>query len=74
MMAAGDMMIEIMLNGEAHSLPAGCNMQQLIDKLELTGQALAVAVNRQVVPRASWQQRIFQANDRVEIVRAIGGG
>lgn len=68
------MTIEIMLNGEAHSLPAGHNVQQLVDKLGLTGQALAVAVNRQVIPRASWQQKIFQAQDRVEIVRAIGGG
>ncbi|MBS1169829.1 MAG: thiS1 [Burkholderiaceae bacterium] len=68
------MTIEIMLNGEAKSLPAGHNVQNLIDTLGLTGQALAVAVNRQVVPRASWQQRVLQASDRVEIVRAIGGG
>lgn len=68
------MMIEIMLNGEAKSLPQGQNVQDLIDSLGLTGQALAVAVNRQVVPRASWQQRVLQASDRVEIVRAIGGG
>lgn len=68
------MTIEIMLNGEAHSLPAGHNVQQLVDQLGLTGQALAVAVNRQVVPRAAWQQKVFQANDRVEVVRAIGGG
>ena len=68
------MTIEIMLNGEAKSLPAGVNVQDLVDQLGLTGQALAVAVNRQVVPRASWGQRVLQASDRVEIVRAIGGG
>ena len=68
------MTIEIMLNGEAYSLPVGHNVQQLVDKLGLTGQALAIAVNRQVIPRASWQQSVFQAQDRVEIVRAIGGG
>ena len=68
------MSIEIMLNGEAHRLPAGCNVQQLIDRLQLTGQALAIAVNRQVIPRASWQEKVFQETDRVEIVRAIGGG
>ena len=68
------MTIEIMLNGEAHRFPAGQNVQHLIDSLGLTGQALAVAVNRQVVPRASWQQKMIQAGDRVEVVRAIGGG
>jgi sulfur carrier protein len=68
------MTIEIMLNGEAHSLPQGQKVQDLINTLGLTGQALAVAVNRQVVPRASWLQRALQPQDRVEIVRAIGGG
>lgn len=68
------MTIEIMLNGETKSLPQGQNVQNLIDSLGLTGQALAVAVNRQVVPRALWQQKMLQAQDRIEIVRAIGGG
>jgi len=68
------MTIEILLNGEAKSLPSGHKVQDLIDMLGLSGQALAVAVNRQVVPRASWLQRVLQSQDRVEIVRAIGGG
>ena len=68
------MTIEITLNGEAHRFPANQNVQQLIDSLGLTGQALAVAVNRRVVPRASWLEQVLQASDRVEVVRAIGGG
>ncbi|MEA5098655.1 MAG: sulfur carrier protein ThiS [Burkholderiaceae bacterium] len=68
------MTIEIMLNGEAKRLPQGHSVHDLVDSLGLTGKALAVAVNRQVVPRASWLQRALQPDDRVEIVRAIGGG
>ena len=68
------MTMEIMLNGEAKRLPESHHVQALIDGLGLTGQALAVAVNRQVVPRAVWQERALQPGDRVEIVRAIGGG
>lgn len=68
------MTIAIELNGEAHSVSRGHKLQDLIDKLGLSGQALAVAVNRQVVTRNLWQQRELQPNDRVDIVRAIGGG
>jgi len=68
------MTIQIELNGEAHSVSQGNCLQDLIDKLGLSGQALAVAVNRQVVTRNQWLQRVLQANDRVDIVRAIGGG
>ena len=68
------MTIHIELNGESHSVSQGHNLNDLIESLGLSGQALAVAVNRQVVPRTLWIQRALQASDRVEIVRAIGGG
>ena len=67
-------MIEIELNGAAHILAAPASLQQLIDALDLSGKSLAVAVNRQVVPRTAWHDCQLQARDRVDVVRAIGGG
>ncbi|PFH10594.1 sulfur carrier protein [Collimonas sp. PA-H2] len=66
--------MEIVLNGAPHPLTDGESLQQLIAALELAGKAVAVAVNRQVVPASLWPQRILQAADKVDIVRAIGGG
>jgi sulfur carrier protein len=42
--------------------------------LELSGKAVAVAVNRQVVPSQLWAGRVLADADRVDVVRAIGGG
>ncbi|NVM76091.1 sulfur carrier protein [Duganella sp. SG902] len=67
-------MIEIELNGAPHQVPPRQTLDQLVDALELGGQALALAVNRNVVPRQQWPQRVLQARDKVDIVRAIGGG
>ena len=67
-------MMEIELNGAPHQLAASHSLQDLIAALELANQALAVAVNREVVPRHLWQKRVLQPSDRVDIVRAIGGG
>ena len=67
-------MTEIELNGAPYSVPAGHSLQELAGRLGVAGQAVAVAVNREVVPRAQWPQRHLQARDRVDIVRAIGGG
>jgi sulfur carrier protein len=67
-------MIDIELNGALHAVGDGQNLQELVASLELSNQALAVAVNREVVPRQSWPQRVLRAKDRVDIVRAIGGG
>ena len=66
--------MEIELNGAPHRITDHQNLQDLIASLELANQALAVAVNREVVPRQLWAQRALQARDRVDIVRAIGGG
>ena len=41
---------------------------------DMTNQALAIAVNREVVPRAKWREHRFVSGDKVDVVRAIGGG
>jgi sulfur carrier protein len=67
-------MITIALNGEAYPLEIEHSLAALIASLNLSGQAIAVAVNRQIIPRAQWQGYLLQAQDKVDVVRAIGGG
>jgi sulfur carrier protein len=66
--------MEIELNGLPHLVKDRQNVYELVDELNLAQQALAVAVNREVVPRSMWLQRVLQPNDRVDLVRPIGGG
>ena len=66
--------MEIQLNGTAHQLDCAQSLSELIAALDLTQQAIAVAVNRQIVPRAQWAGHVLQAADQVDVVRAIGGG
>ena len=66
--------MEIELNGAPHPIMENQNVQQLIASLDLINKSLAVAINREVVPRHMWDKRILQPTDRVDIVRAIGGG
>ena len=65
---------EFILNGAPHALAHGSTLHDLIAALALQEQALALAVNRAVVPRRRWVEYAIAAGDRVEIVRAIGGG
>jgi sulfur carrier protein len=66
--------MEIELNGAPHPIADNVNVQDLIASLDLVNKSLAVAINREVVPRQQWVQRVLQPSDRVDIVRAIGGG
>ncbi|WP_313704346.1 sulfur carrier protein ThiS [Massilia sp.] len=67
-------MLEIELNGEPHQVPAGLSLDALVRELGIANQAVALAVNRQVVPRQQWNERLLAQRDKVDIVRAIGGG
>jgi len=67
-------MVEIELNGAPRQVPEGHKVKDLIVELSLAGKAVAVAINREIVPRSAWSQRQLQAADRVDVVRAIGGG
>jgi sulfur carrier protein len=66
--------ISIELNGEVRMVSESDSVQDLIDALSLTNQALAVAINREVVPRTKWREFRFTFGDKVDVVRAIGGG
>jgi sulfur carrier protein len=66
--------LEIELNGAPHTLPGESSLHDLVESLGLAGQKLALAVNRQVVPRERWRDTLLSARDRVDVVRAIGGG
>ena len=67
-------MAQIEVNGAPCAVPAGQTLFGLLEQLGLDGQGMALAVNREVVPRQQWLQRRLQEQDRVDIVRAIGGG
>jgi len=67
-------MTQIDVNGAPCSVPAGQTLSGLLEQLGMPAQGIALAVNREVVPRQQWLERRLQQNDKVDIVRAIGGG
>lgn len=66
--------MQIQVNGEIRDIADGQTLSQLIEQLGLTGQRLAVEINREIIPRSEHAEHQLRANDKIEIVRAIGGG
>jgi sulfur carrier protein len=66
--------MELVINGKAEQLPDGLNASELIAHLGLQDERLAMEVNREIVPRSNFDSHRLKPGDRVEIVRAIGGG
>ena len=66
--------LDLLVNGEARVVPAGCTVDGLVELLGLAGRRVAVAINRDVVPRSAFGSRQLASGDRVEILEAVGGG
>ncbi len=66
--------IEITVNGEPRDIPEECTVQNLLDLLGMEGRRVAVACNRDVVPRSEYAAAEIRSGDQVEILEAVGGG
>ncbi|MEJ2346739.1 MAG: sulfur carrier protein ThiS [Gammaproteobacteria bacterium] len=66
--------MEIIVNGEAREVDDSLSAAQLLEALGLAGQRVAVEINLEIVPRSEFEQHRLSPGDRVEVVRAIGGG
>lgn len=64
----------VYVNAEPHSLDKPMTIAGLLDQLQIKPGRIAVAVNRQVVPRSEYARQLIQADDHIDIVQAVGGG
>ncbi len=55
-------------------IPQVVTLADLLSYLELSDARLAMAKNGEVIPRSEYQSAELRPGDRVEIVRAVGGG
>ena len=64
----------IVVNGESTPFPPGATLTELLLRLDLGGRKVAVAINRNVVPRSRYAATTLDPGDRIEILEAVGGG
>jgi thiamine biosynthesis protein ThiS len=64
----------VLVNGESTSLPPDATLAELLARLDLGDHKVAVAINRNVVPRSRYAATTLDPGDHVEILEAVGGG
>ena len=66
-------MIEIVVNGEIHQVPAGTTVTGLLAMLGVAPERVAVELNRSIIKNMFWGETGLRAGARVEIVDFVGG-
>ena len=64
----------MIVNGEALAVDDGATVADLLVRLGVASQAVAVEVNLDLVPRAQHAEVRLTEGDRVEVVTLVGGG
>ena len=65
---------KIQLNGTAYEIIAGTNLNQLLNKLKIQKNKVAIEINGEIVEKNKYSNLVLSKNDKVEIVHFIGGG
>lgn len=65
--------MQVVLNGESYTLNNPLTVNQLLEQLALEGK-LAIEINEEIVPRSQYGDVMIRSGDRIEVVRAVGGG
>ena len=65
--------MKLIINGEAKNL--NCEkVSDLLNALNLEKDIVAVELNKNIVHRENFEKTKLKNNDRLEIVKAVGGG
>lgn len=64
----------VVVNGKPRPLGDAVTLADLLHALGVAPEGVAVAVDRQVVPRSRYTDHLLADGQRVEILRAVGGG
>ncbi len=67
-------LLEVMVNGQVAYVRVGTTVADVVAEHSPSDKGLAVAVDRQVVPRSAWESTRLEAGCQVEIVGAAAGG
>ena len=65
---------KIQLNGDLYEINNGTNLIQLLKKLKIQKNKVAIEVNGEIVEKKKYSNLVLNKDDKVEIVHFIGGG
>ncbi len=66
--------MKIRLNGKEYELDRELSVKELLERLQIKPQTVAVEVNLNIVKKADYENYIIKEGDQVEVVSFVGGG
>ena len=66
--------MQITVNGENREFSTGTSLSELLKSIDIDERYVAVELNRKIVSRTQFNEKLLMENDILEIVTFVGGG
>jgi len=66
--------MKIMLNGKDMEISKSINISQLLENLKINSNVVVVEINENIIEKDNFDNTFIKENDKVEVVRFVGGG
>ena len=64
----------VMVNGKELEIKSSATAEYLISQLNYQDQRIALEINEAIIPKSRHTEFELRANDKIEIIKAVGGG
>ena len=69
-----NVIMKVFINGETKEIEKTLNHKQLLKRLSLPDERIAIELNKEVVRKKDWENIKINDADKIEIVHFVGGG
>jgi sulfur carrier protein len=66
--------MKIFVNGSLTEIPLDLNIYMLLEHLDVQKKHIAIEINENIIFKTDWESTKLEEGDKIEIVKAIGGG
>lgn len=64
----------VIVNGKELELQSSATAEDLVNQLNYQDQRIALEVNEAIIPKSGHAEFTLNTNDKIEIIKAVGGG
>jgi sulfur carrier protein len=62
------------VNGKNKELPDNSTLNNLLQQISQENERIAIEINAEIIPKSNYAEFLLKNGDKVEIIKAVGGG
>ncbi len=66
--------MQVKINGTLDEIPDNSSITDVLTARKIPGDTVIIALNDEIIKRENWESWKLNSNDKLEIIRIMGGG